>query len=1034
MSIQLNKEQKLAVEHSGTPLLVAAGPGSGKTEVITERIKFFIKNGLKPSEILCLTFSEKAANELKTRLEDDEEIKGKIDISEMQVSTYHSFCMNLLRDNTTATGLGMLGGVLDRAVFLVWGIQNIDKFGFDNHIEIGNNATELIEKMIDGISVFNDALITPEALEEYVKEKLSDVSKIGSIEEIEYLHLLDNLVKIYKEYVKFKRQVDVMDYDDLIVEANKLLENENHTHVLTLAQQKYKHILIDEFQDNNFAQFSVVKKLVKDGNITVVGDSDQNIYRFQGAYTEIFQDFRETFPIHTEILLSKNYRNPKSVINFSGELLEHDTFRKPKKITPVKAADYKVNVVQCSTEYAQAEFIKNKIKELLKANPSFTFSDFAILSRKQKDGLSVAQILASEGIPVKYTGSSEMQSSPSAKVLFSFLRIIADPTRSKVSITRILQEYGITEQNISKFNYEATTRARRKNNGDYAFDVLLDLEVSEITQKTQLREISKMIQDFINLAKNSLPSKTIYNIIRNKTDIYRRIANDDSIENFIERSILNDILNSAYNFEKINPNATMKEFLEFIELLEGFDIETKKETVDSNAVQVSTIHKSKGLEFEVVFVIDVATNKIPLKYTEKPFFVPYEIAKGVMPSAEPKEEFLREERRVLYVAMTRTKSHLFLTYPTQYGSRKRANKSSKFLQELKPEMNPNVNFISYDSDSDPNTSTIFDAIEIIKNERLGQAIRHLGSHQYQSAVEKIIDLAKIDYFQKNKSMHGFSPENLFDHTPNTEIDERLVGTRPPRMGFDKPNLSFTHFEKYQKCPKQFWYTYILNALPESQEAPALYKGGVFHKIVEDASKRQKDGVVDDLQVFLSELESKWEPTHYMSSSLQKEDQDKASLYHAFDSYQKWTSKNPNKIKELELKFTTYIEGFPIHGKIDRIEETPDREYVVIDYKTGGKNKKVEDPAKSLQLNLYAMVIKEKYGKLPIRASFFYVEKSEGEQMYEYDVDPAKVDEIRLILEGYVKSIQNKEFEPTPGMFTCKFCSYSDICTESQKKD
>ena len=317
--MKFDKEKLVAIEHTGSPLLVTAGPGSGKTRVITERIKFLMKEGLKPSEILCLTFSEKAANELKERLEDDKEIKEKIDISEMEISTYHSFCRNFLIDNTESTGLGMKGGILDRPMFLVWGVQNIDKFGFDDHVEIGNNAAELIEKMIDGISVFNDELITPDELQKYVDKKLKDKGLIKDVEEYDYIHLLNNLVKIYREYAKFKKEIDVMDYDDLIVEANKLLSNPKKPNVLKQTQEKYKHILIDEFQDNNYAQFSIVKKLGSKGNVTAVGDADQNIYRFQGAYTEIFKDFKKTFPDHTEIVLVKNWRNPKHVINVSNQ-------------------------------------------------------------------------------------------------------------------------------------------------------------------------------------------------------------------------------------------------------------------------------------------------------------------------------------------------------------------------------------------------------------------------------------------------------------------------------------------------------------------------------------------------------------------------------------------------------------------------------------------------------------------------------------------------------------------------------------------
>ena len=1031
--MELDKEKLLAIEHKGSPLLVTAGPGSGKTRVITERIKFLMKTGIKPSEILCLTFSEKAANELKERLEGDEEIKEKIDISEMVISTYHSFCRNFLIDNTESTGLGMKGGILDRPMFMVWGVQNIDKFKFDDHIEIGNNAAELIEKMIDGISVFNDELITPEVLQSYVDKKLKDPATMKDVEEFDYIHMLDNLVKIYKEYVKFKKEIDVMDYDDLIVEANRLLSNEKKPNVLKLTQEKYKHILIDEFQDNNFAQFSIVKKLTTNGNVTAVGDADQNIYRFQGAYTEIFKDFKKTFPDHTEILLAKNWRNPKHVINVSNQLLSQDKFREIKEIIPTKDDSQKVNVVECTSEFAQAEFIKNKIKEIKEDDPKCTFSDFAVLSRKQRDGLNVAQILASEGIPVKYIGKSEIHNSPNAKVLFSYLRIIANPMKSMTSITRILQEYGITEQNISKINNEASIRAQSKTDGDYAYDVLSDLNVKDLTQQTELGEIFSLIQEFIDISKNNSPSNTVYQIIRNKTGMYKKIANDDSIENFIERSILDDVINSAYDFEKIKPQARIKEFLEFIDELEKFDIETKRGDVDSEAVQVSTIHKSKGLEFKTVFIIDVATYKIPLKYTAKPFYVPRELASGVFPSAEPKEEFLREERRVLYVGMTRTVDNLFLMYPTQYENRSKANKASKFLTPLKPETNEDINFIKYDSSSSDSISATFDAVEIIKNEQMAQVIKNLHSEQYESAVQKILDLGKIGFFQKNKTTEGYSYEKIINQTPSDDIESRLNGSRPERLGFTKKNLSFSKFETYEKCPKQFWYQYVLNALPENQEASALYKGSTFHEIVEYSAKRQKDGKIDDAAKLLKELETKWDPTKYLTSSVQKEKQDKKSLGPALESYQKWSSSNPNEIVAVELLFTTYIGGVQINGKIDRVEKTPEGEYIVIDYKTGGKNKKV-DAANSPQLNLYALALKENpdFGKLPTKAIFFFVEKPEGEQLFEYDVDPAKIEEIKGILEGYVKAIYDKEFGATPGMFTCDWCQYKDICDEAEK--
>ena len=1029
--MKLDGTQMKAVEHTGSPLLVTAGPGSGKTRVITERIKFLVKNGLEPSEILCLTFSEKAASELRGRLEDDDEIKEKFDISEMQISTYHAFCRNLLLENSTATGLGMRGGILDRSVFLVWGVQSIDDFNFDRHVVIGNNAYEIIEKMIDGISVFNQELITADELKNYVDKKLKDESKITDVEEYDYLHQMDNLVKVYKKYVEFKKKIDVMDYDDLIVEANRLLENKEQPHILKHVQEKFKHILIDEFQDNNFAQFDIVKKISKDGNVTAVGDADQNIYRFQGAYTQIFEDFKKTFQNYDEISLVKNYRNPKSVIKLSGELLAQDIFRDVKEIESTKDEDDKVNVVECSSEIAQAEYIKNQIGELIKKNPHYSFKDFAILSRKQSDGLNIAQILASEGIPVKYIGKSKVHGSPSAQVLFAFLRIVADPMNSMNSIIRILQEYDVSAQNISKINREARVRARGKTDGDYSFDVLTDLDVEHLTQKIQIKEIFSTITDFISIAKDHSPSQTIYKIIRNKTNLYKKIANDDSIESFVERSVLNNILNNAYDFERISPDATIKEFLEFTEQLNQFDVETKRDMSGDDAVQVSTIHKSKGLEFEVVFIIDVATYKMPLKYSEKSFYVPLEIAKGVVPSATPKVENTREERRILYVGMTRTISHLYLTYTTQYEDRSKASKASKFLQELKPKENESVNFTKYDSNSTDDASSPVDAVDVIKNEYIERAVKSIHSSQYQSAIQKIIEIAKIDFYREHKTSENFPFESLLQYESDLSTEERLAGTEPSKMGFENNKLSFSKFADYSNCPKMFWYKHILNALPSNQEAPALYKGKAFHKIVEDAANPEMPDKTDDLKSLLGDLESIWNQSEYLQSSVQKENQDKESLVPALTSYQKWASENKNKVTATELRFSTHIGGFQVNGVIDRIEKTPDGDYVIIDYKTGGKNKKIEKVEDSLQLNLYCMALKENkiYGKLPKVASFFYVEKPEGEQFFDYEVSQSKVDEAKQVLEKYAESIKCKDFDATPKQFTCKFCDYNDICED-----
>ena len=1070
----LNKEQKAAVTHTSSPLLLTAGPGSGKTYVITEKIKFLLANGLEPSEILCLTFSEKAAASIKERLESDKEIvKKNIDISPMQISTYHSFCRDFLLENTMSTGLGMHGGIVNRATFLVWGVQNIDKFGFDEHINIGNNANEIIEQMIDGVSTFNDELVSPKELEDWVAKKISNVDPVKDIEEYDLMHRLDNLCRMYKEYVKFKSAIDAMDFDDLIVKSYKLLSDSKYSHILHRMQKKFKYILVDEFQDNNFAQFSLVEKIAKDGNITAVGDPDQNIYRFQGAYTQIFEHFRKAFPKCKEIFLPKNYRNPKSVIEFSSEVLSEDAYRTPPPAAfeAVKSKDSKVNVVECGSDLAQAVYVKEKILELKKNNPKYTFSDFAVLSRKQRDGLIIAQLLVSEGVPVKYVGKTDVHTSSKAKFVFSLLRIIANPANSVVDITRVLQEYGITEQNISRINLEAAKRAKYKDDGDHAFDVISDQNVPDLSQKGQVKEIHSMLSEFIVLAKNNPVSTTLYKIIRTETSIYKGISNNNSIENYIERSVLSDIISSAYDLEAINHSATIGDFLDFIEQLVKFDVETDRGLGSEDTVQVSTVHQSKGLEFKVVFVVDVAARKFPLKYTEKEFFVPADLAKGVKPSATPDIEFKREERRILYVGMTRAIDHLFVTYPTQYEGNKRGNKASQYILDVKPETNPNVDFIKIAALAAQSVSTTFNAIEILKSQRVNNAISQMQSGQVQSAIESMMDLAKIKYFQEKKKLEGFDL-GKFTIKSSNDIEGLLNGTISERKKFSRSHLSVTAIEPYKECPKQFWYKEVLNILPQKQDAPAMTKGGLFHKIVEESAKKQLEGKgPDEYKTLVKELDNKWgseASRAYLYQPITKEEQDKESLKPALESFAEWSKANPNKVVALEHKFRISIGGFQWRGKIDRVELTPNGDLVIIDYKTGGKNKRVTKVNESIQLNVYVMAVRaELQKKKPFKielgpnedwknkkiktASFFYPEKDHEDvdtdgvalsksatgkadgQWFDYQVNDTDVEDAKKKIAEYIKAIQNGEFEATPGLFTCKFCDFNDICEESEAK-
>ena len=485
-------------------------------------------------------------------------------------------------------------------------------------------------------------------------------------------------------------------------------------------------------------------------------------------------------------------------------------------------------------------------------------------------------------------------------------------------------------------------------------------------------------------------------------------------------------------------------------------------------MQVSTVHQSKGLEYKVVFVIDVATRKFPLKWSEKMFYVPAEIANSKQPaSGDPKAEFDREERRILYVGMTRALEHLFLTFPVKYSGNVRGNKESRYLQDVKPRgrgngwaTHANVNFIEPMASSSSGQPPAYDAVEIIKKKKAETVEKQILSGQYASAIQGIADLAKIEHWKKNKSLDTFD-KSAFPEGTGDDIEEVLNGTRSEKKKFTGAKLSFSALDPYDTCPKQFWYAQVLNILPATKDGTALAKGTLFHSIVENATNEQKEAKTPvEYGALEKQLGQRWPEAGraYLKVPTSKEEQDKGSLKPALESFAEWTSRTPNEIVATEFYFGTTIGGMKFTGKIDRIDMNPEGDIEIIDYKTGGKNKVIDKVNESLQLNLYAIAVHEElqkdepFGiKLPDgetwknkkvkSASFFYPEKehdvinsatgkAEG-QWFEYIVNINDTDAARKKIEEHLDNIKNMKFDAKPSEFGCKYCDYSDICEDSE---
>ena len=466
----LNTSQQRAVEGCGVQLILA-GPGSGKTRIITEKILHLIREGVKPEQILALTFSDKAATEMRDRLEQD------IDPSDLTIATFHSFCLQVLKDNILDSGISLSSGHIDRANQLVWALRNIDTFGFE-YLKIRNNAVEFIESIIDGISSFRDELITPDELEEYLKAK-----QRGQVneEEEEYLRKLCDLLKVWKAYERYRRDEHLLDFDDMIAEASRIFDE--NALILKRYRTRYQCILVDEFQDTNYAQLYLIKQLASD-DVCVVGDDDQSIYRFRGAYITDFRDFRSHFPSE-DIILEHNYRNSNNILRLALQLMARAPNGEEKQLTTENPDGDRITVARCENDQAEAEFVCNEVLKLIGTSVCsradgqktlLTYRDIAILSRKRADGIKFNDILRTRGIQAEFVGDVDFFSEPIIRDLIAYLNVVENSLSAGISLARIMRASGVSELDVQRINTYAERLAWEDEAGDGVFESMLAAE------------------------------------------------------------------------------------------------------------------------------------------------------------------------------------------------------------------------------------------------------------------------------------------------------------------------------------------------------------------------------------------------------------------------------------------------------------------------------------------------------------------------------------------------------------------------------
>lgn len=685
---KLNNEQKKAATFKDGPCLVIAGAGSGKTKVLTTRIANLIENGVKPYNILAITFTNKAAGEMRER------VNNIINAHDAFIGTFHSFGLKIIRENSALFNLTSAFTLIDT-----------------------EDQTSIIKKIMKDINI-TDKMISPA----FIKSKISFIkNNMLSDSEISNFLISENekiAVKIYYEYEKILKRNNTLDFDDLLKKPVELFNSNKE--VLEKYQDKFKYILIDEYQDTNEVQYKLVKLLSKKYlNLFVVGDPSQSIYAFRGANYQNILNFEKDFKGCTVIKLPQNYRSTQTILDAANEVISHNKQRKDLDLFSDLGQGVKIKYIRTFNDSMENKRVVDEIQKLYEEG--YNRKDMAIFYRTNAQSRSIEDALVKANIPYKVFGSFYFYKRKEIKDLLAYLKLIANPS-DDVSLERVINE---PKRKIGDKTIENLREKARS----------LNISMFEAIDSGKELEFKNLILNLIEISKDTSITGLIDKTLE-LSKMKETYENDKSLESDIRLENLMEFRSVSETYEKETGNVNLSDFLMEVSLVS----DAAEYSADADAVTLMTVHSAKGLEFKVVFIIGLEENIMPIS------------------KALYDDEELEEERRLMYVAITRAKEKLYLLNAGRrmlYGNMQ-MNPPSRFISEIsdnlldkeetKNEMHSLKTKLLY---SDDNTSG-----EEFKN---GDIVTHLtfGKGVVVSVDDKFITIAFHQRFGVKKFLKNY---------------------------------------------------------------------------------------------------------------------------------------------------------------------------------------------------------------------------------------------------------------------------------------
>ncbi len=1002
----LNPEQLDAVTHNSGPLLIVAGAGTGKTTVITRRIAWLIEQKLaKPEEILALTFTEKAAEEMQERVDQLLPL-GHFD---MWISTFHSFCQRILETHALDIGLPHRFKLLDETAQWMLVHKHFDQFKLDYYKPLGS-PYRFIDALLQHFSRCKDEVITPKDYLQYAESLSLNKGTPDGLEDADLateIKRIKELAGAFHTYQQLLLKENALDFGDLINYCLKLFRE--RPNIKAHYQKLFKYVLVDEFQDTNIAQYELIKLLAQPEsanlapdapnpkklkpisykpsansqkstthsslsleadlsksktynsttlplttNLTVVGDDDQSIYKFRGASSSNILHFKEDFPQAKQVTLTLNYRSNQEILDLAYKFIQannpdrlevslgiskklinpnHQTpstnqkFQKTnsksqinsnnknQKIENSQKPNGQMSAVSVLTAKDLSEELTQVVGNIVKIkaeNPDTTWNNFAILIRSNSAAPEVVSRLEAEGIPYIYLSNTGLYKKPLVADLLAYLKLL-DNYHDPLAFYRAfdLPKFKVTQDELStitRFAHQKTLTL---------YEALKNNDLRAKLQAETTQSLDKLLSTLDDHSKRAARKSAVEVVVEIIHDLgVLELVSDDTLENAQNREFLEQFYKEVERYCEEAPDRSLKGFLEYLDLKmsSGNEGEIKFDPNSGpEAVKVMTVHAAKGLEFDFVFIIGLVDQRFPTRQKRDPIEIPEPLIKDILPSGD---FHLQEERRLFYVAMTRAKKHLFLSWAKDYGGA-RSKKPSSFLIEL-------------------------------------------------GLVES----------EKTKSK------------PTGKVDFRKVPSPKPTEVIYKelPSVfSFSALNSFLRCPLEYKFMHYLR-LPFPGSSYMSF-GITMHKVFEEYLKEWKlrlEKNATDLfgqneqptlpsLDFLRELYKRhWVDDWYPTKQDKEERRSRGEQF--LKVFYDQLVLEPPRPKYLEESFTLKFAEFQFKGKIDRADDTPEG-LAIIDYKTGKAPKGKSDEDLD-QLLVYQLAAQNYLGQKVKSLAYWYLEGNE----------------------------------------------------------